>query len=215
MGTHSWVIFQSPALDSGLQFSPFLALWADTLLSRAVFSFFDGELGTNCKVGRKSSAGVWRPGLEEMFKDWVGWVCLIGERERKQGILGTTIGDSVLLSGCKELQVRTLNCFRNCFCFHRRHPFDVDSTGGHDIHFLPLFIGPVFMECYVLAVTMQGWTKQTWSLSFESLKLFSKQINIELQIDVYIERKEEATVSCVLIGELFYVFGTHPALHTL
>ena len=164
---------------------------------------------TRVRVERKSSAGVWRPGLEEMFK--AGWVCLIGERERKQGILGTTIGDSVLCSGCNELQVRTFNCFRNCFCFHRRHPFDVDSTGGNDIHFLPLFIGPVFMECQVLAVTMQGWTKQTWSLSFESLKIFNKQINIEFQIDVYIKGKEEGTVSCVLIAELFYVFGTHPA----
>ena len=37
-------------------------------------------------------------------------------------------GGSVFPCGCKELQVKTLNGFRNYFWFHRRHPFALDST---------------------------------------------------------------------------------------
>lgn len=62
-------------------------------------------------------------------------------------VLRRTCCGSVSPCGCKELQVKTLNGFKNYFWFHRRHPFALDSTLGTWLYMLFPFINWTNMEC--------------------------------------------------------------------
>lgn len=63
-------------------------------------------------------------------------------------------------------------------------------------------------------VTMQGWTKEIWSLSSQSLKTLNKQTNTELQIVIlYSEGKESSTALWLCFGELLYLWNASPPLH--